>query len=157
MSSSLRRFGSAALLLVALVGCSNGTSPERSGAATPTGSQPRSQGASTPAENEAFCRARDSASAAVQQLVADVNDGDFTAASGDLTSVKSAFDELVTSSKTLATSVKKDIQPALDSFEQTMKSLDDASSASDLVAALGSAATDLSDAMSTLSTNVDCS
>jgi hypothetical protein len=85
------------------------------------------------------CEARSDLSSAMNKVVDDVNDGDFSQAKDDLSSVRTASSNLQTSAQNLAQEQRSEIQPDLDELQATTQSLSSVTSLQDLQNIIGSA------------------
>jgi archaellum component FlaC len=93
----------------------------------------------------------------VSKLGTDVKSGNFGDAKDQISTVKSDFDSLESSAKTLTSSKKASVQDDLDTVKSTLSDLTSATSLEDVQATLGTAGSELKSAANSITDTLSCS
>lgn len=139
----MRRFARPALLCVAasllLAGCSGDST------------------SSSPTADEQVCDARAQVLASVEQVKQDIKGGDFGQVKDDIAQVGTDIQTLVTAQQGLAQDKKSQVEPLVGQLQTTLGTLTSATSLAQLGAVLDTALSQLSEALTTIGTTVECS
>jgi hypothetical protein len=112
---------------------------------------------SSPSAEDQVCTARANLNTAYQQLTSDVRSLNLSSAKAQIPKVQSAFDDLVTAEKSLASDKRAQIDPDLQQAKSSLTSISGATSLAQVGAALDSAQTSLNSVLTTVKSTANCS